>query len=107
MSKDFRMKLEKVFDFLGEILAFVIAVFWGFTLLNTTFNWISQDNPVIHFFLISKELLLLILVGVVGLEATIKRNIIIRLFFYLLLAILIIFHFFPTTYQQIIGTLPR
>ena len=26
MSKDFRMKLEKVFDFLGEIIAFVVAV---------------------------------------------------------------------------------
>ena len=107
MSKDFRMQLEKIFDFLGEILAFVIAVFWGFTLLNTNFGWISQDNAVIHFFLISKELLLLVLVGVVGLEATIKRNIIIRLFFYVLLAVLIIFHFFPGTYQQIIGSIPH
>ena len=101
MSKDFRMKLEKVFDFLGEIIAFVVAVVWVLVILNANFNFLPE--VVVNIFNIAKEWLLLVLVGVVGLEATIKRNFVIRLIFYLLLAVLIIFHCFPGTYDQLIG----
>ena len=101
MGKDFRLKLEKVFDVLGEILAFVTALAWALVIINANFNFLPEI--VVNIFNIAKEWLLLVLVGVVGLEATIKRNFIIRLIFYILMAILIIFHCFPGTYEQLIG----
>ena len=47
----------------------------------------------------------LLLVAVVGLEAMSKRNIIFRIIFYAALAIIVIFLFFPGTYQNLIGLL--
>ena len=96
MGKEFREKLEKVFDFLGEIIAFVAAV-----IINQT--WPFLPDIVVSIFNIAKAWLLLVLVGVVGLEATIKRNFFIRLLFYIILAILVIFHCFPATYEYLIG----
>lgn len=101
MGKEFRLKLEKVFDVLGEILAFVTALAWALVIINANFHFLPE--VVVNIFNIAKEWLLLVLVGVVGLEATIKRNFVIRLIFYLLMAVLIIFHCFPGTYEQLIG----
>ncbi len=101
MSKEFREKLEKVFDVLGEILAFVTAVVWVLVIIHQNFNFLPQK--MVDIFNVSRTWLLLALVAVVGLEATIKRNILVRIFFYLLLAVLIIFHFFPGTYDYLIG----
>jgi uncharacterized membrane protein YhaH (DUF805 family) len=58
---------------------------------------------VVNVFNVAKAWLLLVLVGVVGLEATIKRNFVIRLIFYIVMAILIIFHCFPGTYDYLVG----
>lgn len=101
MSKEFRMKLEKLFDVLGEILAFVTAVVWVLVIINQNFNFLPSQ--VADILTVSKSWLLLALVGVVGFEATVKRNIIIRLIFYVLLAVLIIFHCFPGTYDYLVG----
>ena len=100
MSKDFRMKLEKLFDFLGEIIAFVVAVVWALVIINANFPFLP--GVVATVFAVAKEWLLLVFVAVVGLEATIKRNFLIRLFFYLILAVLIIFHCFHGVYDTII-----
>ncbi len=104
MSKEFREKLEKVFDVLGEILAFVTAIVWVLVIIDQNFKFLPEQ--MVNIFNVSKTWLLLALVGIVGLEATIKRNILIRILFYLILAVLIIFHFFPGTYDYLIGLVP-
>ncbi|MBR6072363.1 MAG: hypothetical protein IKP77_06020 [Acholeplasmatales bacterium] len=101
MSKEFREKLEKVLDILGEILAFVTAVVWALVIIDQNFSFLP--TKMVDIFNIAKSWLLLALVGIVGLEATIKRNIIVRILFYLVLAVLIIFHCFPGTYDYLVG----
>ncbi len=101
MGKETRESLEKVLDVLGEILAFVTAVVWALVIINQNFPFLPQ--VVVNVFNVAKAWLLLVLVGVVGLEATIKRNFVIRLIFYIVMAILIIFHCFPGTYDYLIG----
>ena len=104
MPKDFRESLEKVLDVLGEILAFITAVVWVLVIINQNFSFLP--DKVANILNVSKSWLLLGLVGVVGLEATIKRNILVRIIFYLLLAVLIIFHCFPDTYKYLIDLVP-
>ena len=65
-------------------------------------NFSFLPAVVVNVFNVVKAWLLLVLVGVVGFEATIKRNFIIRIIFYVILAILIIFHCFPGTYDYLI-----
>ena len=104
MSKDFRMKLEKVFDALGEIIAFVAVVIFALTILNYRFKFLPEN--VAGVFEIIKLWVGLLLIAVTGLECTIKRNIIIRLVFYVLLAICIIFMFWKDTYDYLINMIP-
>ena len=106
MSKEFRLKLEKVFDFIGEVLAFVVAVVWVLVVLNANFHFMDGVPVITNIFNFMLHWGLLIFVGVVGLEATIKRNFLIRIFFYLLLAVLIIFYCFPDTYTYLVGFVP-
>ena len=73
MSKEFREKLEKVFDVLGEILAFLTAIVWVLVIIDQNFKFLPEQ--MVNVFNVSKTWLLLALVGIVGLEATIKRNI--------------------------------
>ncbi len=101
MGKETRESLEKVLDVLGEILAFVTAVVWALVIINQNFPFLP--HVVVDVFNVAKAWLLLVLVGVVGLEATIKRNFVIRLIFYIVMAILIIFHCFPGTYDYLVG----
>ena len=106
MGKEFRMKLEKVFDFLGELLAFVVAVVWVLVVLNANFHFLNGVPVLVNIFSFVLHWALLVLVIIVGLEATIKRNIIIRIFFYALAAVLIIFYCFPDTYTYLVGFVP-
>ena len=104
MGKDFRLTLEKIFDFLGETIAFVTAVVWALVIIHQNFHFLQE--VVVNIFNVAKAWLLLVLVAVEGLECTIKRNFIIRILFYLILAVLIIFHCFPKTYDYLIGFVP-
>ena len=102
--KEFRLQLEKVFDFLGEIIAFVVIAVWAVYIIDTNFGFLPEvlRNIFAHI----QYWGLLVLVAVEGFECTIKRNIIIRLVFYALLAVVIIFSFFPKTYDWLISYVP-
>ena len=104
MGKDFRLKLEKVFDFLGEIIAFITIAIWAVWCIDTNFAFLP---PTIRAILDAARYGgTLILVAVEGFECTIKRNIVIRLIFYALLAVVIIFTFFRGTWDAIITKVP-
>ena len=104
MGKDFRLKLEKVFDFLGEIIAFFTIAIWAVWCIDTNFGFLPSTIRAI--FDVSRYWGTLLLVAVEGFECTIKRNIIIRLVFYILLAVVIIFSFFPGTWDWMISYVP-
>lgn len=104
MSKEFRLKLEKVFDFLGEVLAFVVVVVWALVVIDQTFHFLP--SVMVEVFDKINTYLLIGLLAIVGLEATIKRNIFIRLIFYVLLAVVVIFTCFNDVYKMIVGSIP-
>ena len=104
MGKEFRLKLEKVFDFLGEIIAFFTIVIWAVWCVDTNVSFLPSTVRAILDF--AKNWGTLLLVAVEGFECTIKRNIIIRIVFYLLLAVVIIFQFFPDTWAAIMTKVP-
>ena len=90
-------KLEPVFDIIGEILAVLLVAVYILCLANAQWQFITNS--------IVRNYGALLLVAVVGLEAMSKRNIIFRIIFYAALAIIVIFLFFPGTYQNLIGLL--
>lgn len=97
-------KLEPVFDIIGEILAVLLVAIYILCLANAQWQFIT-NSTVLKILDIVRNYGALLLVAVVGLEAMSKRNIIFRIIFYAALAIIVIFLFFPGTYQNLIGLL--
>lgn len=95
-------KLEPLFDILGEILAVVMVIVYIIALANAQCLFIKNDT-ILNILNIMLTYGSLLLVAVVGLEAISKRNLIIRIIFYVCLAIIVIFLFCPSTYQNLIG----
>ena len=94
-------KLEPVFDILGEILAVFLVVVYILSLANAQWGFINNAT-ILNILSIARTYGSLLLVGVVGLEAISKRNFLFRIIFYICLAIIVIFLFFPNTYQNLI-----
>ena len=93
--------LEKVFDILGEILAVVLVVVFALMIINANFSFLPDE--VLNVFKIILNYGFLFLCAVVGLEAMAKRNFIFQIIFLALLALIVIFLFFPGTYENLIG----
>ncbi|MBR1968074.1 MAG: hypothetical protein IKA11_01610 [Clostridia bacterium] len=95
--------LKKLWDVLGGILAIVLVVTYALLILNANFAFISGD------FLKTLDIIRtygsLALIGIVGLEAVSRRCLIIKIIYLLLCAIIVIFLFFPDTYQNLIGAI--
>ena len=104
MSKESRKSFEKVLDVLGEIIAFLAVALLALIIINAKFDFIPEK--IAGILSVCKEWVGLVLIAVVGLEATIKRNILIRIIFYLLVAVVVVFMFFPSTFDYLTGLVP-
>ncbi len=93
-------KLEPVFDILGEILAVVLVVVFALLIIDANFSFLPQE--VLNVFNVIMNYGFLVLCAVVGLEAMSKRNFIFQIIFLALLALIVIFLFFPGTYENLI-----
>lgn len=94
--------LEGFFDVIGEILAVLLVVVYVVSLANAQWGFITNAT-VLNILSILRTYGALLLVGVVGMEAMSKRTFLIQLIFYILMAIIVVFLFFPATYQNLIG----
>ncbi len=96
-------RLEKFFDILGEIIAVLMVVIYIVALANAQFGFLNSVPVVEKIINIAIHYGSLLLVAVVGLEAMSKRNIVFRIIFYVCLAVIVIFLFFPGTYENLMG----
>ena len=94
-------KMEKVFDILGEILAILLVVVFALLIVNATFEFLPDG--VLNVFEVIRNYGSLVLIAVVGLEAMSKRNFIFQIIFLALLALIVVFLFFPGTYDNLIN----
>ena len=95
-------KSEKFFDIIGEILAVVLVLVYVVLILNANFSFIPE-GVFLNILEILRTYGSLILVGVVGLEAMSKRNLVFQIIFIALLALIVVFMFFPGTYENLIN----
>ncbi len=100
-------KLEPVFDILGEILAVFLVICYIIALANAQWNFLASVPIVTKILNILLHYGALLLVAVVGLEAMVKRGFVFRIIFYVCLAIIVIFLFFPATYENLLGLIAQ
>lgn len=91
---------EKVFDILGEILAVATVVLYVVLIINANWAFIPQGT-FLDILLIIKNYAALLVVAIVGFEAMVKRNFVFKLIYIILLAVIIVFQFFPGTWHNL------
>ena len=91
---------EKFLDIVGEILAFLTVVLYAVLIINMQWSFIPEGT-FFNILLEAKKYAALAVVLVVGLEAVVKRSFIIKLLFFVLLAVIIVFMFFPGTWANL------
>ena len=94
--------MEKFWDILGEILAVMLVIVYAVLIINANFNFIPA-GIIMQILEILRNYGSLALVGVVGMEAMSKRNIIFKILFLALCALIVVFLFFPDTYANFIN----
>ena len=94
--------LQKVFDLLAKICAFVLIVTYVVFAINSNWTFIHNETvlKIIAYIMYYGPLTLAALVGV---EFAVKRNLVVQIVVYLLIAIMIIFQFFPGTWDSIVN----
>lgn len=102
MEKENRKKLSEIFDVIGEIFAFLAILILAFICVNGVFEFVT-DPKILNILNICKTYSGLALIIITGYEATIKRCLLIRLIFFILVAIVVVFQFFPDAWNAIIG----
>ena len=102
MSK--KVKGNGMADLLGllsEVIAFFTIILYLVLVINA--NWAFIGSGLLDVLNALKIYAPLALLLVVGLQVTSKQSFTIRIIFYLAIAIIVIFQFFPATWENFIG----
>jgi|GEM_PF-1648581 len=93
--KKTRKGLEKVVDFVGEILAFLTLLLMIFMLINGQFNFLPTDTTAFltYFMFVA----IIFTVGLKSLEFALNNSLILTIVILVLLIVAVIFVFLPDT----------
>ncbi|HEY8390622.1 MAG TPA: hypothetical protein VIL26_06725 [Clostridia bacterium] len=94
--------LEKVLDVIGEVLAFLVILLLAFSFINTAFG-LTDNEILLKVIAITKTYAIIGVVAIVGLEFVIDKGLILTLIYLALVAVVVIFSFFPEVQAQIMN----
>ncbi len=94
---------KQIFDVIGCIAAAVTIIAYLVLCINATWSFIPADSFIMNVLLVIKTWAPLVVVGIVGLEFVADKNIVFRVIFYVAIALVVIFMFFPGTWSQFVG----
>lgn len=92
--------LEKIFDILGEICAVLTVALYAVLIINANWTFIPE-GLFFDILLVIKNYAALAVVLIVSFEAMVKRGFIFKIIFLVLLAVIVLFQFFPGTWANI------
>lgn len=105
MSKRDRVRgngLSDILNILAETIAFFTIVLYLVLLINANWTFITSDG-VLNVLNVLKFYAPLALLLVVGLQVTSKQPFVVRIIFYIAIALIIVFQFFPATWENFVG----
>ncbi len=93
-----------ILGLLAETLAFFTIVLFLVLLINANWSFITSTE-ILNILNILKFYAPFALVLVVGLQVTSKQPFFVRVIFYIAIALIVVFQFFPGTWDNLIGVL--
>lgn len=102
-TPEWKQKVSSVFDIIAEILAIIYVLVFVLLLVDAQWPFISKVDWLYKAFKVIWMYGGFVIAAIVGLEAMSKRNIILFIVFAVLLALCVIFTFFPDTYNNLLS----
>jgi hypothetical protein len=93
--------MKKLFNILGQIFGFLTILLFAFLYANTVFNF-GIDAEIIGLLEVIKTYAIFVVCGLAGLEFVAGKKLI-GFIYFIILAFVIIFSFFPDVRDQIMG----
>ncbi|MBN2504090.1 MAG: hypothetical protein JXB20_01980 [Bacilli bacterium] len=93
--------MKKVYNVLGQLLGFLTIVLYAFLFANTVFNF-GVDTTILGILETVKTYAIFAVCGLAGLELVSGKKLI-ALIYFILLAFVVVFSFFPDVRDQIIN----
>ncbi len=101
MEKKSENTLSYYLDLIAGWLAFATAILYAILIFNA--NFLFMSTGMLDVFRVILVYMPLVLVAIVGLEFTMKRSLITRVAFLVVLTIIVLFQFFPNTWANFAG----
>lgn len=98
-SKEVR---KQILDVIGCIAAAITILVYLVLCINATWEFIPETSFIMNVLKVIKTYAPLVVVGIVGLEFIANKHIAIRIIFYIMIAIVVIFMFFPGTWSSFV-----
>ena len=94
---------KQIFDVIGCIAAVVTVLSYLALCIDATWKFIPDASFIMNVLVTIKTWAPLVVVGIVGIEYFATKHVVFRFAFYIMIAIVVVFMFFPNTWTQVIG----
>ena len=94
---------KAIFDVLGCIAAIITVLTYLVLCINAQWPFMDDGSFVLKVLMVMKTYAPLVVVGLVGIEYVADKNIVFRILVYAMIALVVIFMFFPSTWESVVG----
>lgn len=98
---------KQILDVVGCIAAVITILTYLILCINSTWVFIPEGSFVMNVLSVIRTYAPLVVVAIVGFEFFADKHIVFRIIFYIAIAILVIFMFFPGTWNQFVGLINK
>ena len=99
-SKEVR---KQVFSAIGCLAAALTIVVYLLLCINSAWPFIDGTSFIYNVLVIIRTWAPLVVVGITGLEFVSNKGLIVRIVFYVAIALVVVFMFFPSTWSDFVG----
>ncbi len=94
---------KQIFDVIGCIAAVVTILVYLVLCIDATWPFIPESSFVYNVLQGIRTYAPMIVVAIVGIEFFATKHVVFRIIFYIALALIVVFMFFPSTWNQFVG----
>ncbi len=103
-SKEVR---KQVLDVVGMLAAAITIIAYVVLCIDAQWNFIDSSSLVYSVLKVIQTYAPLVVVGIVGLEFVSNKSLLMRVIFYVAIALVVVFMFFPSTWSEIVGVVSK
>ena len=96
---------KQILSCIGNIAAAITIVTYLILCINSTWTFINEASFIYNVLAVIKTWAPLVVVGITGLEFVSNKSLVIRLVFYIAIALVVVFMFFPATWSNFVGVI--